>query len=487
MTFLSTVEQGPARQRPWLSQALVAIGVLALGIPLGLLATSKRGIELAVIVPTIALGVIGTRRRWGAAVCLAPVFLFPVTTITDLPSIANLHWRFILAVISALLATSYWRSGAHRPNLNPWTLAAVGFLGIALLALGRRNGISLQESVSLPLFAYTGAVVGQCLRDPIAIRALACLAVPIAILALLEAVGLQSIWATVLHANEYESLAHTNEAARSTASFGHPLIAGACLLATGLLLLSARKRYVTLAGVVCIAAAATTVSRSTLLGGALGIAVFALQAKGRRVRIVAAAAAFAITAFIIISSVPQLKHSFDTRVLNLNNSQLIEKESVREHSLAIFEEEYDVDPDRLLVGGGVGYSIKLLTARGGNIDGFDIFDNEYITMMYDAGFIVVLCVLGLLALAALKSSKLSRRQALPALVAMAVVMAFVDGMEWPSLSVVAWMAIGLFTAPPLRTRGHQRSLTPTPREGTPTRSTSVQPRLHRGVSLGVYD
>jgi hypothetical protein len=299
------------------------------------------------------------------------------------------------------------------------------------------------------MFAYTGVIIGQCLRDPIAIKVVAYLVVPIAILALLEAIGLQGLWATLLHADKYEN--HVYEI-RSAASFGHPLIAGACLVATGLVLLSLRERPTTVSGIICIVAAATTVSRSALLGGALGIAIFALQAQGRRVRIVTITAVLVLLALVVIESIPGLKHSFDSRVLDINNGQLVQKESVRDNSLSIFKEELNVDPDRLLVGGGVGYSTKLLTARGGNANGYDIFDNEYITMMYDAGFIVVLCVLGLLAVATIKSSKLAHRQALPALAAIVVIMSFVDGMEWPSLSVVAWMVIGLFTLPALSGR-----------------------------------
>jgi O-antigen ligase len=213
------------------------------------------------------------------------------------------------------------------------------------------------------------------------------------------------------------------------------------------LLLSVRERPTTVAGIICIVAAVTTVSRSTLLGGALGIVLFALQTRGSRLRIVAITIVLVLSALVVVNSVPALKRSFDQRVLDINQSQVSRQESVRVNSLSIFKDELNVNPSRILLGGGVGYSTKLLTERGGNAAGYDIFDNEYITMMYDGGFIVVLCVFGLLAVAVIKSGKLGRQQGLPALAAVAVVMYFVDGMEWPSLSVVAWMAIGLFTVP----------------------------------------
>jgi hypothetical protein len=438
--------RGYGHQRPWMPSIWTALGVIVSSVLLGLAAASGVGAILVVLALVISIAIAGVRHRWGSAICLAPVFLLPVTTMPSLPNVGPIHPLLILAIASAGLTTLYWRWGAGKPKLNPWTLTAVAFLGVALLGLGLRSGLnSLQEAVGLAMFAYTGVIVGQCLRDPVAIKAIAYLAVPIAILALLEAIGLQNLWATLLHADKFAS--STNMAIRSTASFGHPLIAGACLVATGLLLLSIRKRATTVAGIICIVAAATTVSRSTLLGGALGIALFALQTQGRRVRIVATAVVLVLSALIVINSIPELKQSFDSRVLHINRSQIAQQASVRSNSLAIFKKELHVNPHRLLIGGGAGYSTKLLTSIGGNIDGYNIFDNEYITMMYDAGLLVVLCVFGLLAMAATKASKFRRRQALPALAAVAVVMYFVDGMDWPSLSVVAWMVIGLFTVP----------------------------------------
>jgi hypothetical protein len=427
----------------------VAIGCIPALALLAFAATSRTVAIMLVLVAIAFAGVVGVRHRWGATICLAPVFLLPVTVMTTLPAVGILHWRFILAVITAALATSYWRHGAGRPKLNPWSLGAVGFLFVALLALGEHNHVSLQESVSLPLFAYSGLIVGQCLlRHPASIRAIALLAVPLATLAILEALGLEDVWSTAFHANAHAAIAEAHNATRSIASFGHPLIAGACLMATGLILLSIRERLTTASGIICIVAAVTTVSRSALLGGALGITLFALQPRDHRIRTVAIATALALSIIAVVSLIPALQRSVENRVLGLNQSQLLHQESVRTHSLSIIKNEFDVDPGRLFIGGGVGYSTQLLTARGGNAAGYDIFDNEYITMMYDGGLFVVLVVFALLLMASIDASRVARRNALPALAALAVVMYFVDGMEWPSLSFVTWMAIGLFTTVP---------------------------------------
>lgn len=458
MSSWSTTNRGYASQRPWSLTALALLGIILSSVALGLAAALGAGAILTALVLVTIVAIIGVRHRWGTAICLAPVFLLPVTTMPTLPNVGPIHPRLILATVSAVLTTLYWRSGAGRPKLNYWSLAAVGFLGVALLVLGLSTGLnSLQEAISLTMFAYTGVIIGQCLRDPVAVKAIAYLAVPIAVLALLEAIGLQNLWAIYLHADKFEGSAQL--AIRSTASFGHPLIAGACLVVTGLLLLSVRRSIATVSGIICIAAAATTVSRSTLLGGALGIALFAVQARGRRVRIVVITVALALVALVIVNSIPELKHSVDSRVLDINQGQIAAQESVRSNSLTIFKEELDVNPRRLLIGGGAGSSSRLLSARGGNLDGYDIFDNEYITMTYDAGFLVVLCVFGLLALAAIKSNRITRRQALPALAAVIVIMYFVDGAEWPSLGVVAWMTIGFFTIPALSDSGTSRHQT----------------------------
>jgi hypothetical protein len=456
MNHLATTNQGYAEQHMWRPAIWVTLGIIICSVLLGLAATLGAGTILIILVFAIFIATVSVRSRWGAAACLAPVFLLPVTTIPTLQNIGSIHWRLVLAVVSAVLATSYWLSGANRPNLNPWSFASVGLLGIALLILGERTGASVQNSLSLALFAYSGLMIGQCLSNSEAIEPIAFLAVPIAILAILESLGLENLWSTLLHANAFTILTSPNTTARSTATFGHPLVAGGCLVVTGLVLLSVRKRLTTVSGIICIVGAATTVSRSTLLGGALGITLFALQTRGHRVRIVAIAVVLVLSALVAINAVPQLKRSFDSRVLDINQGQIHQQESVRVNSLAIFKEELNAHPNRLLIGGGFGYSTTLLTERGGNAAGYDIFDNEYITMMYDGGFILVLCVFGLLVVAAIKSSEFTRRQALPALAAAVVVMYFVDGMEWPSLSVVAWMAIGLFTAPPVRRRGPSR-------------------------------
>ena len=434
------------------SEAWLAAGLLLLSLALGFAAASGLGTRLVAVVSVSSLVIIGLRRRWGAAVCLAPVFLFPITTMTSLPASGPLKWRFILAFVSALFATCYWRAGARRPALNPWSLAAVGFLGIALLILGERTRTSIQISLSLPLYAYSGLIIGHCLVHPKATRAVGYFVVPIAVLAILEAAGVHSLWANLVHANVYTSFAEASNASRSTATFGHPLIAGACLTATGLLLLTLRKRSTTILALVILLAAVTTVSRSTLLAAGLGVLIFALQAGLHRIRVIAIAIVLVIAVIVAINSIPSLRTSFDNRVSGLNQTQLVQQQKVRNNSLSILHSDFDSDPSKIILGGGAGYSVKLLTERGGNAAGYDIFDNEYVTMLYDGGLIVVLIVLLLLATAAKRSSKLTRRQALPALAAIAVVMYFVDGMEWPSLSVAAWMAIGFFTAPALARR-----------------------------------
>jgi hypothetical protein len=436
-----------ARPRSWAVSAWIVLGVIPASLVLGYAANSRTIALVVVFGASLAATAVGIRRKWGAAICLAPVFLLPVTVMTSLPDTGSLKPRFILAVISAILATAYWRQGAGKPELNRWALSAAGFLFVALIALGQRTHTSLQESASLPLFAYSGLIVGQCLRSPKAMRAVAVLAVPLATLAILETLGFEHVWSVALHANTYTALSEENSASRSTSSFGHPLIAGACLTATGLLLMGNRQRLTTLAGAFCLLAAVTTVSRSSLIGGAAGLLIYTFQARGHRLRNVAVLAVLVLAIVAVVSSVPSLRRSVERRVTGVNQGQLSRDESVRSNSLSIIKHEFNADPNRLLIGGGVGYSIRLLSARGGNLDGYDIFDNEYITMMYDGGFLLALVVFALLIVAAITATRNARRVAFPALLSLVVVMYFVDGMEWPSLSLVTWMVIGYYTLP----------------------------------------
>ena len=83
----------------------------------------------------------------------------------------------------------------------------------------------------------------------------------------------------------------------------------------------------------------------------------------------------------------------------------------------------------------------------GGIDGYDIFDNQYVTSIYDVGLLPMILVGVLLACALASASREARVLGLPALVAIAGVMFFTDGGYWLSLGFLAWVTVGLATAP----------------------------------------
>ena len=91
--------------------------------------------------------------------------------------------------------------------------------------------------------------------------------------------------------------------------------------------------------------------------------------------------------------------------------------------------------------------MRLLTEIGG-IDGLAIFDDQYVTSVYDLG-LLPLAAIAVLLLAGLKrASAGSRRAGLPAVAAGLGVLGFTDGLYWLSLAVVTSIAVGAACAPP---------------------------------------
>ena len=96
------------------------------------------------------------------------------------------------------------------------------------------SGARKQDSLYIILTASAGLALGSTLLDDQARRGLVLLGAALGLVALAEAVGFPNPWITVLGANRYQDLGNVAGAARASSSFGHPLIAGACLMMLGM-------------------------------------------------------------------------------------------------------------------------------------------------------------------------------------------------------------------------------------------------------------
>lgn len=421
------------------------LGSLPFGLFAGWAAVHGHGVQLIVAIPILAVGGWLLTTPYGSAVAAAPLLALPVRVMPNAPTFPHLDPKTTWALIGAAATFVFWFYGARRKAVNPYAIAALVVVSVAVFVFGMANGVRKQDSLYIIITAGVGLVLGGTLIDQKARRALVVLGAGLALVAMAEAVGLPNPWVSVLGATRYIDLSNVKGATRASSSFGHPLIAGACLMMLAMFALTLRGRGTALLTLILLVGAASTVSRSALVGGAIGLIAFAgLSRTGERARALLLIAAVGTTAVVALAFVPSVRSSFSNRVGNANTTK---EQAVRLNTFNIVEGDWKDNTSRLLVGQGIGSGGRYLVARGGNAKGYTIFDNQYATSLYDTGLVVlaVFAVLALLAIA--DGTGDGRRAGLPALIVGAVVLAFVDGLFWPPLVLLLWGSIGLASCP----------------------------------------
>jgi hypothetical protein len=423
---------------------LIVLGSLPCAVLAGWAAAHGHGPELIAAVPLVAVAAWLLTTPYGSAAAAAPLLALPVRVMPGAPTIPHLDPKLTWALVAAGATFVFWFYGARQRRLSPWTAAALAVVGAAVFLLGEAHGARKQDSLYIIITAATGLALGSTLLDEKARRGLVLLGAGLALVAIGEAVGLPNPWVTVLGANRYVDLSNVQGATRAASSFGHPLIAGACLMMLGMFALTLRGKGAAVLTVVLLIGAAATVSRSALIGGAVGLIAYAgLSRTGERGRALVVIAGVAVVAVVVLGSVPSVRSSFSERVGEANSAQQV----VRINTINIVEGDWSGDPGRLLVGQGIGSGGRYLVARGGNAAGFSIFDNQYVTSLYDAGLLVLVAFAVLVVLGIVEGTSLGRLGGLPALAVGLVVLAFVDGLYWPPLVLLLWAAIGLASIP----------------------------------------
>lgn len=425
---------------------LIMLGSLPCAVFAGWAAANGHGVELIVAVPLLAVAARLLTTPYGSAVAAAPLLAVPVRALQTTPTIPHLDPKVTWALVAAGATFVFWFYGARRRALSPWTATALVVVAVAAFLLGEAHGARKQDSLYIILSAATGLALGSTLVDEKARRGLVALGALLAVVAMGEAFGLPNPWVSILHANRYQDLANIQGATRAASSFGHPLIAGACLMMLAMFALTLRGKGAAVLTVVLLMGGAATVSRSALIGGAVGLVAYAgLSRTGERGRALVVIAGVAVVAIVVLAFVPSVRSSFSERVGEASSEQQV----VRINTINIVEGDWASDPARLLVGQGIGSSGRYLVARGGNAAGFSIFDNQYVTSLYDVGLLVLIAFAVLVVLGIVEGTSLGRLGGLPALAVGLVVMAFVDGLYWPPLVLLLWAAVGLASSPAL--------------------------------------
>jgi hypothetical protein len=423
---------------------LIVLGSLPCAVLAGWAAAHGHGPELIVALPLLAVAAWLLTTPYGSAAAAAPLLGLPVRAIPGTPTIPHLDPKLTWALVAAGATFVFWFYGARRRALSPWTAAALVVVAVAAFLFGEAHGARKQDSLYIIVTAATGLALGSTLIDEKARRGLVGLGAVLAIVAMGEAFGLPNPWVSILHANRYQDLSNIQGASRAVSSFGHPLIAGACLMMLAMFALTLRGKGATVLTVVLLIGGAATVSRSALIGCAVGLVAYAgLSRTGERGRALVVIAGVAVVAIVALAFVPSVRSSFSERVGEANSEQQV----VRLNTINIVEGDWADDPGRLLVGQGIGSGGRYLVARGGNAAGFSIFDNQYVTSLYDVGLLVLLAFGALVVLGIVEGTSLGRLGGLPALAVGLVVMAFVDGLYWPPLVLLVWAAIGLASTP----------------------------------------
>jgi MFS family permease len=275
------------------------------------------------------------------------------------------------------------------------------------------------------------------------------LALPLALLAIFEyATRRPDLWSHVVQATVYEALSSARGTLRATSTFGHPLVAGTALITMGfiVLVLPGRKRIILFS--VIVAGALVTVSGSALVGLVAGLIVHSVGNNRQRSQVLAMIVAIVAIGVVLITIIPSLSASFESRVLGSGGIGSEQSESVRLNSLKTLQTSFDQGATVLLTGRGLGGTERYLAKTGGNL-GFSTYDNQYVTSIYDSGLLVVLAVIGLIVAGTVRARP--GWKAVAPLIVTATTAFFFNALYWPATGLLFWLAVGLATAP----RGHR--------------------------------
>jgi hypothetical protein len=392
----------------------------------------------------VTVAALGATRSWGLAACAAPVLLVPVPAMQH-DTVGPVPLGPLIAVSSLLYACVLFLVQRRRARMDPVVGAAAAATALIALTSAAVGGEPVVEaSVTLLAVWAAGLLLGVLAADdPRRVRPLLVLLVPIALLALADAVLGRNIWEALTGPSRLSGA--PSGLTRARATFGHPLVGGALFCLAGLLALTAPTvRGRTALTVLLLLAAMLTVSRAAMIGLLVGLGAYAMAsgASRRRVALVALVGTVGLTALLAVPSLDRFQSTFSARIVEGR----LERDA-RSSALQTLAEDLQERPVDLVVGSGLRAAQGQLRRRGGN-RGLNSYDSQYITFVYDLGLVPTAAIIAVLALAVVRSHRRHPTLLWAPLLAGTVMFAVFDGLYWFSTALLFWLVVGWATADP---------------------------------------
>jgi hypothetical protein len=317
---------------------LTAVAVIAVAV----------GAAVAVVDPLLVVavgalcvvGALGLTRTWGVAACAAGVLLVPVPAM-ERDALGPLPLGPVLAAATFGYAVALFAVQRRRVAVDRTVLVAVAATVALALAQGAFGAFDVVEAtITLTLVWSAGLLLGTLVaEDPRRLVPLLALAIPIAVLALADAVLGRNVWEAVVGPSRLSG--GPSGLTRGRGTLGHPLVAGAVFVLLGLAVLAAPVRRRTPLAVVLLLAALLTVSRAAILGALLGLAAFlvASHASRRRLLGVAVAGVVGVTALFAVPALDRFQSTFAARIVEGRQN-----DDVRASALAILADDLQRRP-----------------------------------------------------------------------------------------------------------------------------------------------
>jgi hypothetical protein len=417
------------------------LGGIPLAFLLGWITTKGFGLQLVAVMAVVGIPFVTVRTRWATAFAMAPALLYPVSALTSVKVLGTLN---VAPLMAGYLLVNVVLMYIVRPRTTtPSTVGLAGLLmmiGASILESAHSGNGTLSHFLTTGTFWLSAFFLGSLMaEDSQQFITLGFCALPLAGLAVWQAATGSNPYNHLIGPLHFASVETHENLQRSTSTFGHPLVAGACLTILAFSAIASRRRLAMLVAPLVLLGAVATVSRSALIGAALAFVVVLAQ-RGAKRSLVVTVGLIAAVALISVATFPRLATSLEGRVLNSSSNEV-----ARTTGPKVLLHDLSTEPLAVAFGEGIGTTSKDFAATGG-IAGVDTYDNQFIDTTLDIGFLPFIAALLLLGYALFHARSDSRRVFLPVVVGSIAMLLFFDGLTWSSFAVLFWLMYGALTS-----------------------------------------
>ncbi len=433
---------GPLAMRDLLDARVIALTSIPAALALGWAITRGFGGQILIVTAVVTLPLVLARSRWALPFVLAPVLLYPVSAANG-PKLHGVHVAPLVALY--LAANVLWLYVTRRRTSRVGALGLAGLLTLVLAGLLESvysNNGTLAHSLTTFGFWISAFLLGSLLgNDRRQLASLGLLALAIAGLSLWQAATGSNPYNHIVGELHFASVESYKGLQRSTATFGHPLVAGASLMVLAALALVGRRWFSAPIALMVFVGATVTLSRSAFVGAVVMLIVVVAQGTGRR-RVVITLGSIVLAFALAVVLLPRFSIDLESRVLH-NESREVARNAGPERLFNAIAHR----PEAVLFGNGVGTTALQFQSSGG-IGGVDTYDNQFVDSAFDVGVLPLGLVVALLGAAAFRAQPDRRSSYLPAFVGAVTMLLFFDGLGWPAYSVLFWLVVGALTSRP---------------------------------------